>query len=95
MTDETMSDVSGKGGDAGFDEARKHLPPVVDHLSEKFPDAGREHVADVVESEFAELSSDATIPDHLAALTQHHAQDRLLAESADSTDSGSSDRADR
>ncbi len=83
MTDDATSDVTDEHGDPGIEEARKHLDPVVDHLSDKYPAASPDHVAEVVESVFTELSADATIPDHLAALTQHHAQERLHAETAE------------
>lgn len=90
MIDESVSD--GREGDGGFEEARRHLPPVVEHLSDKFPDADHDHVAEVVAETFDELSSDASIPDHLPALTQHHAQEQLLAEHAEHTGSAAADQ---
>ena len=83
MTDEISDPDRNTDEGARFVEAGRHLDPVVEHLSDKFPDAGHEHVAEVVEAAFAELSAEAKIPDHLPALTQHHAQDRLLAEDAE------------
>lgn len=83
----TLSDKTSEGHVdddrlAGLDDARRHLDPVVDHLDHKFADAPTDHVAEVVETAFTELSAEATIPDHLAALTQHHAQQQLAAEAA-------------
>ena len=82
-----MSDVTSEGPIdddrlAGLDDARRHLDPVVDHLDHKFADVTTDHVAEVVETAFTELSAEASIPDHLAALTQHHAQQQLAAEAA-------------
>ena len=82
MSEEPIGDVEDDRS-ADFEEARHHLPPVVDHLDEKFADAGREHVADIVEEVFTDLSSGATVPNHLPALTQHHAQERLRAETGE------------
>lgn len=65
-----------------IEDVSRHLDPVVAYLSDKFPDAGRDHVAEVVQDVFNNLSADASFPDHLPALTQHHAQERLLAETA-------------
>lgn len=92
MTDDTAAD-SVAARDGAVDDARRHLSPVVDHLDDKFPNTDRDHVADVVESVFSELSSDAKIPDHLAALTQHHAQDLLRTEGAGPTRSAVPDAA--
>ena len=72
MTEKAIEDVR--------DDASSHLDPVVAHLSERFPEAGREHVAEVVWAVYNQLSAEAKVPDHLAALTQHHAQERLRAE---------------
>ncbi len=55
------------------EEARSNLDPVIAHLSARFAEAGRDHVAEVVGVVFTRLSAEAKIPDHLAALTQHHA----------------------
>lgn len=82
MTDET-SPAAGRVGDvATFEDARRHLGPVVDYLSDKFPTVDRDRVQSTVDAVFAELSSEANVPDHLPALTQHHAQERLQAEAA-------------
>jgi hypothetical protein len=61
-------------------DASSHLDPVVAHLSERFPDAGPDHVAEVVWDVYNDLSAEAKVPDHLAALTQHKAKERLQAE---------------
>lgn len=84
MTEETTPAAARVGDVHTFDEARKHLGPVVDQLTDKFSTVGRDRVAAVVEEVFAELSAHAEIPDHLPALTQHHAQERLHAETAGS-----------
>ena len=86
MPDDATSDVTADHGNPGIEEARRHLDPVVDHLSEKYPAASPDHVADVVDEVFTEISADARIPDHLAALTQHQAQERLHAEAAEDPD---------
>ncbi len=62
------------------EDPSSNLDPVIDHLSDKFPEASRDHVTEVVGAVFTDLSAEAKIPDHLAALTQHHAQERLRAE---------------
>ena len=82
MSDKTTEDHIVGERVADLDDARRHLDPVVDHLDHKFADAPPDHVAEVVETVFSELSAEATIPDHLAALTQRHAQQQLAAEAA-------------
>ena len=62
------------------EDASRNLDPVIAHLSARFPETSRDHVAEVVGDVFTRLSAEAKIPDHLAALTQHHAQERLRAE---------------
>jgi hypothetical protein len=62
------------------EDPSSHLNPVIDHLSERFPDAGRDRVAEVVWDVYNQLNAEAKVTDHLAALTQHHAQERLRAE---------------
>lgn len=80
MTDQT-SPASGRVGDvATFEDAERHLDPVVDYLSDRFPGVDRDHVQSTVHAVFDELSAAASVPDHLPALTQHHAQERLQAE---------------
>lgn len=82
MSDKTSEGHIDEDRSAGLDDARRHLDPVVDHLDHKFADAPTDHVAEVVETAFNELSAKATIPDHLAALTQRHAQQQLSDETA-------------
>ena len=64
------------------EQMRRHLDRVTAFLADKFPGAGHEHVAAVVDEVFASLNADAKVDDHLPALTQHHAQERLQAEAA-------------
>jgi hypothetical protein len=80
VSDTTSEGPIDEDRSAGFDDARRHLDPVVDHLDHKFADAPTDHVAEVVKTAFEELTAEATIPDHLAALTQHHAHQQLAAE---------------
>lgn len=68
------------------DEMRHHLEQVTAYLADKFPDADHDHVAEVVDDVFQTLDADAKVADHLPALTQHHAQERLLAEAAGDVD---------
>lgn len=73
------------------EEMRRHLDQVTAYLADKFPDAGQDHVAAVVDEVFESLNADAKVDDHLPALTQHHAQERLQAEAAgDSQDPAAS-----
>ena len=48
------------GADPGIEEARKHLAPVVDHLSDKYS-APPSHVSELVESVFEEIAADARV----------------------------------
>ena len=64
------------------EDAAGHIDPVIAYLADKFPQAGRDHVAEVVWDVYNRLDADATVSDHLPALTQHHAQERLRAETA-------------
>jgi hypothetical protein len=73
MSEEATGDVTEDPG--------SHLNPVIDHLAERFTEAGRDHVAEVVWDVYDHLNAEAKVPDHLAALTQHRAKDRLRAES--------------
>lgn len=82
MSEDTTPDAGRVGEVATFEDAKRHLGPVVDYLDDKFPDVDRAQVEAVVDSVFAELSADAAVPDHLPALTQHHAQERLQAQVA-------------
>lgn len=78
--------MSDQANEQAVDQARNHLDPVVDYLTDRHPDTDPDHVAEVVESTFSELSSDAVVGDHLAALTQHHAHDQLRAEEQSNED---------
>lgn len=57
------------------------LDRVVEHLAERFPDVDPHRVREIVEGTYHELNSQATVTDHLTALTQHDALDRLKLES--------------
>jgi hypothetical protein len=63
------------------EDPRIHIDPIVAHLAEKFPEAGVDHVSEVVWEVYHQLRAEAKVPDHLPALTQHHAHERLHAES--------------
>lgn len=92
MSDKTSEGHIDEDRSTVLDHARRHLDPVIDHLDHKFADAPTDHVAEVVETAFNELSAEATIPDHLAALTQHHAQQQLAAEAAAEITTSANDR---
>ena len=74
-----------------------HIEAVITHLNQKFPHAGPERVREIVQQVFAELEAEAAVPDHLPALTQHRAQDRLVAEVGhhETGPAGAEDRATR
>lgn len=68
------------------EDMRRHLDQVTAYLADKFPDAGQDHVAAVVDEVYRSLEVDAKVDDHLPALTQHHAQERLQAEATGSSE---------
>ncbi|HEY5784818.1 MAG TPA: hypothetical protein VIT65_08570 [Microlunatus sp.] len=57
------------------------LDRVVEHLAERFPDVDPHRVREIVEGTYHALNSQAKVTDHLTALTQHDALNRLKQES--------------
>ena len=57
------------------------LDRVVEHLAERFPDVDPHRVRQIVEGTYHELNAQAKVTDHLTALTQHDALNRLKQES--------------
>ncbi|MDR5698525.1 three-helix bundle dimerization domain-containing protein [Agromyces aerolatus] len=61
------------------DEEDRAVDQVVDRLADRFPAAGREHIAAVVDEEHHELDGNP-IRDFVPVLVEHDARDRLRSE---------------
>lgn len=66
------------------DEEDRAVDQVVDRLADRFPAAGREHIAEVVDEEHHELDGNP-IRDFVPVLVEHDARDRLRAEGIEPT----------
>lgn len=77
-TDATNADAMSADAMSTEDEDRA-VDAVVDRLADRFPAAGREHVAEVVDVEHHELDGNP-IRDYVPVLVEHDARDRLRAE---------------